>query len=175
MTSRLAVFEFSAPIRQNRSRVLTKTMNRSFTSVGGLRKGAAVQRAMGSAAAGVHVLRRHRAPGLRFALAADLLCSQHERQRDLSAAVWARLRGVTGTLAQEDRGSAVRAGLLRDRLRQALLPRYTALRNTGNDTENTNVTGTTAASCDLRSAAVLAGDAGGDGQQRQYRQAHYPA
>lgn len=102
-------------------------MDLLFAFAGRLRQGAAIQRTVGPTAARVHVLRRDRVQGLWLPLAAHLLRAQRKRERPLPASVRTRLRGVARTLAQEDGGSAVRPGLLRDRLRQALLPRYTAL------------------------------------------------
>jgi len=119
-----------------------------------VRQGAAIQRTMGPAATRIQLLRSDRAAGLWFALAADLLRTERKRQRSLPGSV-SRLRGDARKLAEENGRSAVRPGLLRDRIRQALLPRDTALRDTGDDTEDTNATGTAATDHPVRAVTLL--------------------
>jgi len=115
---------------------------------------------MGSIAAGVYVLRGDRTQGFCSALATDLLWAQCERERTLSASVRTWLRGDAYTLVQEDGGLAICPGLLRHRFRQTLLPRYTALRDTGDDTKDTTIEGTATASHAIRSAALHSSVAG---------------
>lgn len=84
------------------------------------------------------------------------------------------MRGVVDKMATEDRRLAVRLGLLRDSVRQIVFPRYTALRDKGDDTEDTIVKGATASGDHPRATTILPSDTGSD-QQREHRSTHHSA
>lgn len=84
------------------------------------------------------------------------------------------MRGIVDTMAAKNCRLAVRVGLLRDSVRQIVFPRYTPLRDKGDDTEDTIVKGATAAGHNPRATAILSSDTGSD-QQREHRSTHHSA